>query len=69
MPPAAGTDDVEAVKACLRLDTGIVAPPREGVVGDADAEVLGHLVAVDRGTDRQADVLHAAVPACARLPP
>jgi hypothetical protein len=51
----AGTDNVEAVKACLRRDIGVVALPGKGVVSDADVEVLGHLVAVDHGADLEAD--------------
>ena len=46
-----GAQDVEAIEGRLGLDGLLLAPVREGRVGDGDLEVLGHLEAAQHLAD------------------
>src|SRR6266700_1273832 len=52
----AGSDDIDAVEALLFHDLFDPALPGEIAVGHLDVEVLGHLLAVEHRTNRDADL-------------
>src|SRR6266566_2467585 len=56
----AGSDDIDAVEALLFHDLFDPALPGEIAVGHLDVEVLGHLLAVENRTNRDADLGGAA---------
>jgi hypothetical protein len=56
----AGSDDINAVEALLFHDLFDLALPGEIAIGHLDVEVLGHLLAVQHRTNRDADLGGAA---------
>src|SRR5581483_3055317 len=52
-----GADDVDAVERGLGVDGGLVPPPGQGIAGDVEGEVLGHLVLVDHASGPHADLV------------
>ena len=55
-----GAQDIDAVEHGFGVDLFGLARERQIVVGDGDGEVLGHLVVIDHGADRECDLVLAA---------
>jgi hypothetical protein len=55
----ARADHVDAVASPFRRYLRLLAAEGEAVIADLDVEVLGHLVAIDRGADGHADLVSA----------
>ena len=50
-----GAQDIDAVEHGLGVDLLGLALERQIIVGNGDSEVLGHLVVIDHGPDRERD--------------